>query len=212
MIKQPEREWQGRGSCRLLATSNIRVDKLCRFRARGNPMKIHYVALCIGLVLGSAPIGASAADTDDADKDITPVTQCEGLPPSVSISVMSWSDTTKVCREMARVLEGIRRKDITNFEKAVYLLQRQGYEKDNTQIARDLVEIIRLRGLYDKPDRWYGTNDLIIRSWTAFNGAVGPSQVISFLRAAGPAAKRLSDDGLGNMIILMKQQYQRGDE
>jgi len=155
---------------------------------------------------------ASAAD-NDADQDTTPVMQCEGLPPSVSIVVMSWSDTTKVCREMARVLEGVRRKDITSFEKAVYLLQRQGYEVENTQIAKELVEIIRLRGLYDKPDRWYGTNDLIVRSWTAFNGAVGPRQVISFLRAAGPdAAKRLSDDGLLNMIVLVKRQHQRGDE
>jgi hypothetical protein len=75
------------------------------------------------------------------------------------------------------------------------------------------VEIIRLRGLYNKPDRWYDTNDLIVRSWVAFNGAVGPRQVISFLRAAGPdAAKGLSDDGPTNMIVLMKRQYQRGDE
>ena len=112
-----------------------------------------------------------------------------------------------------RVLEGFRRKDITNFEKAVAVLQAKGYEGDNTQIARELVEIIRLRGLYDKPDRWYDTNDLIVRSWTAFNGAVGPGQVISFPRAAGSdAAKGLSDDGLLNMIILMKRQHQRGDE
>jgi hypothetical protein len=165
--------------------------------------------------------GAALADTD-ADQDTTPITQCEGLPPSVSISVMSWSDTTKVCREMMRVLEGIRRKDITNFEKAVYVLQYQGspargvtggYEGDYTQITKELVEIIRLRGLYNKPDRWHDANDLIVRAWNAFNGAVGPRQVISFLRDAGPdAAKALSDDGLTNMIILMKHQHQSGDD
>jgi hypothetical protein len=81
-------------------------------------------------------------------------------------------------------------RDITNFEKAIVVLQLKGYERDNTQIARELVEIIRLRGLYDKPDRWYETNNLIVRSWTAFNGAVGPSQVISFLRSAGPDAAK----------------------
>jgi len=69
------------------------------------------------------------------------------------------------------------------------------------------------RGLYNKPDRWYDTNDLIVRAWNAFNGAVGPRQIISFLRTAGPdMAKGLSDDGLTNMIILMKHQHQRGDE
>jgi hypothetical protein len=72
-------------------------------------MKTQYAAFCLGLLLGSVPTNVRAADTD-ADKDITPVTQCEGLPPSVSISVMTSSDTTKVCREMARALEGIRRK------------------------------------------------------------------------------------------------------
>jgi hypothetical protein len=168
-------------------------------------------AFCVGLVLALTPVQASA-DTD-ADQDTTPVPQCEGLPPSVSITVMSWSETTKICREMARVLEGVRRKDITGFEKAVYVLQRQGYEVENTQIAKELVEIIRLRGLYDKPDRWYGTNDLIVRSWTAFNGAVRPPQVISFLRAAGPdAAKSLSDDGLLKMIVAMKRLHQRGED
>lgn len=127
--------------------------------------------------------------------------------------VMSWSETTKICREMARVLEGVRRKDITNFEKAIYVLQHQGYEADNSRVAKELVEIIRLRGLYDKPDRWYDTNDLIVRSWNAFKGAIGPRQVISFLRDAGPdAAKGLSDDGLSTMIVLMKIQHQRGED
>jgi hypothetical protein len=169
------------------------------------------LAFFIGLTVALAPLRASA-DTE-ADQDATPVVQCEGLPLSVSIMVMTWSETTKVCREMARVLEGVRRKDITNFEKAIYVLQHQGYEADNSQVAKELVEIIRLRGLYDKPDRWYGTNDLIVRSWNAFNGAVGPRQVISFLRAAGPdAAKSLSDDGLSKMIILMKRQHQRGSD
>jgi hypothetical protein len=170
-----------------------------------------YCALCVGLALALTPAQARA-DTE-VDKDTTPVTQCEGLPPSVSIAVMSWSETTKICQQMVRVLEGVRRKDITNFEKAVYVLRHQGYEADNSGVATELVEIIRLRGLFDKPDRWFDTNDLIVRSWNAFNGAVGPRQVISLLRAAGPdAAKGLSDDGLTTMIILMKQQHQRGED
>jgi hypothetical protein len=168
------------------------------------------------VVLANAaePVASPQADVAaDADKDATPVAQCDGLPPSVSIIVVSWSETTKICREMVRVLEGVRHKDITTFEKAVYLLHAKGgYEKDNVQIAKELVEIIRLRGLYDKPDRWYGTVDVIFRAWEAFHGVVGPTQVITFLRSAGPdAAKGLSDDGLTSMIILMKRQYQSGE-
>jgi hypothetical protein len=80
------------------------------------------------------------------------------------------------------------------------------------QVTRELIEIIRLRGIYNKPDRWYDTNNLIVKSWNAFNGAVGPRDIIAFLRGAGPeAAKALSNDGLISMIILIKRQHQSGD-
>jgi hypothetical protein len=166
------------------------------------------MALSVAL-LASSP--ARAAVADDADNDTTPVAQCEELPHSVSVREMAWSDTTAVCREMMRVMDGVRHKDITQLEKLVSMLQRQGYKKENIQVAKEMVEIIRLRGLYDKPDRWLGTYNVIYKSWTAFHGVVGPGQVVSFLRAAGPdAAKGLSDDGLTTMIILMKQVYQSG--
>jgi hypothetical protein len=145
------------------------------------------------------------------DKDTTMVTNCEDLPHSVSIEVMSWSETSKACREMMRVMEGVRNKDITMFEKVAVLIKFSGYEKDKIQILNELVEIIRLRGLYDKPDRWYGTIDVIWRSWSAFNGAVSPADVISLLRGAGGAAKTISDSGLTTAIIMMKQQHQRGE-
>ncbi|MGY3501690.1 hypothetical protein [Bradyrhizobium sp. USDA 4471] len=170
------------------------------------------LGLClIALIGGSATPRVHAAD-DPAEQDATPIRGCDELPPSVSFRAMSFSETAAQCREMSRVLEGIRHKDITSFEKAVYVLQRAGYEGDYAHIAKDLVEIIRLRGLYDQPDRWRDTNEVVVKSWNAFNGAVGPRQIIAFLRASGPqAAHSLSDDGLVHMIILMKMQYQRGE-
>jgi hypothetical protein len=159
-----------------------------------------------------AAVQVHVAVADDADGDTTAVAQCDGLPPSVTIAVMTGSDTTRICREMVRVLEGVRRKDVTTFEKAAYVMQHNGYAKDGVQIAQELVEINRLRGLYDKPDRWYDTINLIVKTRTGFNGVVSPAHVITFLRKAGPdAAKGLSDDGLVSMIILMKRQYQSGD-
>jgi hypothetical protein len=180
-------------------------------------MKAKLIGAALALLMTS---GAAIAFDD---QDITPVTQCEGLPPSVTIMLMSWSDTAKVCREMARVLVGVRRKDITNFEKAIVMLNGTrrrlpdrlmygGYEGDNTQVAKELVEIIRLRGLYDQPDRWDDTNDIIIRSWAAYDGVVGPRDVIAFLRGAGTdMAKSLSDDGLIAMIVLIKRDHQSGN-
>jgi hypothetical protein len=182
-------------------------------------MKTKLIGAAIALMMSS---GVAYADPD-ADQDTTPVTVCtpkifptdhEGLPPSVSIPVFSWKETTKVCQEMIRVLDGTRHKDITNFEKAVAVLHygKLSYGTDDMQVTRELIEIIRLRGIYNKPDRWYDTNNLIVKSWNAFNVAVGPRDIIAFLRGAGPeAAKALSDDGLISMIILIKRQHQSGD-
>jgi hypothetical protein len=73
------------------------------------------------------------------------------------------------------------------------------------------VEIIRLRGLFDKPTRWKETNDLVWRGWQATNYLIGPSEVEAFLRDYGPNSKVLSDDGLVMMIILMQTMHREGD-
>jgi hypothetical protein len=113
---------------------------------------------------------------------------------------------------MMRVLEGVRHRDVTMFEKFAVMMQVKGYENGDVQAIKEIVEIIRLRGLYDKPDRWFDTLTLIYTSWVAFNGVVSPLDVVTFLRSAGPdAAKGLSDKGLETMIIYIKRQYQSGD-
>jgi hypothetical protein len=154
---------------------------------------------------------AWAAD-DPADSDMTPVNACESLPHSVELVVMSRSDTEKVCNIMLRVLEGVRNKDITGFAKYAFVINAKGYEKERTRIVAELVEIIRLRGLYDKPNRWEETNDIIYRSFVAFHGAVTPADTIAFLNGAGTAAKSLSDDGLLKMLIVIKRTYQSGEK
>jgi hypothetical protein len=187
----------------------------------GSKMKTKLIGAALALLLTS---GAAMADAA-ADQDATPVTKCESLPPSVSISVVSWADTRKICNEMTRVMEGFRYKDITSFEKAVFVLSMAcdssdckglsstSYGKDKIQITKELIEIIRLRGLFNKPDRWSDNDELIVKAWNAFNGAVGPDKIIVNLRAAGPdAAKALSDDGLITMIVLIKRLHQSGDE
>jgi hypothetical protein len=171
-----------------------------------NWKKIVFVVAALALV---SP--AYAAD-DPADSDTTPVSACESLPHSVQLVVMSRSDTQKVCNVMLRVLEGVRNKDITQFSKYAYILQAKGYEKDRTQIVAELVEIIRLRGLYDKPDRWEKTNEISWRSFAAFHGVVTPADTIALLNGAGPMAKTLSDDGLRDMLIVMKRTYQSGEK
>ena len=174
-------------------------------------MKLARSAVITAVIFAILTI-APAAKAANADQDTTPVTKCDGLPPSVSIPDMSWLDTTDICREMKRVLVGIRNQDITKFEKAIHLLHSKGYEGSHTQIEKELVEIIRLRGLYDNPDRWFETNKLIQLVWISQNGVTGPDRIIAILRDAGPKfAKSMSDEGLIRLIIVDISMYKSGD-
>jgi len=162
------------------------------------------------LLLAVVAFGARAAD---APPDKTPVTQCDSLPPSAAIGVFGRSDTIPVCRQVLRVLEGVSVDDLLTFEKAAYLFSRYGYEAgDYSRITAELVDIIRLRGLYNQQPRWRPTIDVALKSYEAFNGIVTPRDIVSLLKSSGPLAKTLSDDGLTAAIILLKEQRQQGNE
>lgn len=147
-----------------------------------------------------------------SDNDTTVVTDCDKLPPSASIEAFSWRETATVCQQMTKILQGVRIKDVRTFEKAGSLLHAQNCGPDTKENGvRDLVEIVRRRGLFDKSDRWYGTADLVWRVCEAFKGLVTSKDVIEFLKESGPMSKTLSDDGLLKMLIVVKQMRQRGD-
>ena len=172
-------------------------------------MKIVHAWLLVGLLT----ISALQAEAQNSSEDMSSVSSCDSLPQSASIEVFGPSDTKLVCREMLRILEGVKINDLQSFEKAAYVLSVDGYEqKQYSQIVKELVDIVRLRGLYNKQARWFPTIDLVVRSYEAFNGVVTPKDVQDFLHSAGPIAKTLSDDGLLKMIILIKYQRQHGDD
>lgn len=109
------------------------------------------------------------------------------------------------------MLDGVRVKDIRNFSEAALVLNREGYKGSFDEITEQLVEIVRLRGLYDKPDRWYANLDIIVRMYESFNEVVTPIDAIEFLRAAGKAGKTMSDDGFKTMLIVLMEQKRQSD-
>ena len=111
------------------------------------------------------------------------------------------------------MLEGVTVDDLRTFEKAAYLFSRYGYEAgDYAKITAELVDIIRLRGLYNQQSRWRPTIDVALKAYQAFSGIVTPRDIISLLRSSGPMAKTLSDDGLTTTIIVLKRQRQQGND
>jgi hypothetical protein len=76
-----------------------------------------------------------------------------------------------------------------------------------------VVEVIRLRGLYNSEPRWDKTLDMICRLWQSEKGLISPYTIITFLHAAGPGeAKALSDDGLLKLLFLIAIDHKNGDD
>jgi hypothetical protein len=56
------------------------------------------------------------------------------------------------------------------------------------------------------------TIELVWKAYSAFNGIVSPKDIADLLASSGPLAKTMSDDGLVDMIIVLKQQRQQGND
>jgi hypothetical protein len=148
------------------------------------------------------------------DEDQTPVELCENLPASASIDQLSAAETLAVCSELTRILVGVTIADLRTFSKVVFLLSAHGYERwKYAEITRELVEIIRLRGLsYNKP-RWSPTLEIVWKLWEGEKGLVSPRTIREFLALAGPkAAKSMTDDALVDYMLIGAVAHKNGDD
>ena len=162
-----------------------------------------------GLAIIAAALALAVPHAARADSGAPPpIIACSGLTADAKINAISMSDAKTICRAM-NLLDGVRVEDVRTFSKAYVVLSNEGYEGSATDITNQLVEVVKLRGLYDKPDRWYSTLDLVVRAYQAWNGIVSPLDVVAFLASAGPMAKTLSDDGLTNMLAYLKERKQQ---
>jgi hypothetical protein len=171
--------------------------------------------IAIAAAAAMVPAGAWAAiAAGEPDEDRTPIEQCNNLPASESIEEFTHAETQAICSEMLRVLEGVMIADLRLLSTATYLLSFNGYESEKyTKIARELVDIVRLRGLYDEEPRWRPTLEIVWKAWEGERGLISPRDIREFLASAGPeAARALSDEGLINMIAFMAVSRKRGEK
>ncbi len=137
------------------------------------------------IYVGAAVAGQKSEES--ADDDLTPVETCGNLPRTASIEVFTSGESAATCKEMLRILKGVRIAAVRSFSKAAYVLSRSGYQEgDYSQTVRELVDIIRLRGLFNNRPRWYQTNDFIVRCWTAFHGRLIPLTQVRLYVVAAP--------------------------
>ena len=153
--------------------------------------------------------GIAAAETA-ADSDGTPVPVCSQMPDSAAFGSMSRDQLMQVCRAIG-LLDGVRVKDIRDFALGAQILRHEGYADSPENTVKQLVQIIRQRGLYNQPDKWRGTIDIVLKAYLAFNGVVEPLDIIGILSALGERAKILSDDGFTRIIVVYKLRKQSGE-
>jgi hypothetical protein len=141
-----------------------------------------------------------------------PVTQCDKLPPSASIQEFSSADTVPLCREVLRVLQGVTIEDLLSFEVFAVVFSHEGYKEGKfAQIVAELVDIIRLRGLYNQRTRWKPTGEIAWKAYQATNRLITPHDIVVLLKESGSMAKTLSDNGLITLILLLDSGRRQGD-
>ena len=143
------------------------------------------------------------SDAADADADTTRVAVCASMPDAAVISLLSPEQAKLVCRGMA-LLPDVRVKDIRLFSKAYVVLSHEGYDQAPEAVAKQLTQIVKLRGFNHMPDKWRESIDSVVRTYEAFNGIVTPIDIVAFLASAGPMATSLSDDGFRTMLAMIK--------
>ena len=111
-----------------------------------------------------------------------------------------------------RILDGATISDLRSFSKLAFMLSVKGYKAgEYASIVRELVEIIRLRGLSNNEPRWDSTNDLSWRLWIVEKGLISPRTIREFLASAGPkVAKSITDDALLRTMITLAVAHKNG--
>jgi len=148
-----------------------------------------------------------AANADPGDSDVTLVPMCSSMPDSAVFSRIQKSDAIRVCNAM-NLLHGVRAKDVRLFARASAAMIVSGYGGTPDEIAKQLAEIVILRGLSDSPDRWASNLDIVVRGFQAFKDKLSPLADIGFLLAAGAMAKTLSDDGFTRMLVVLMERVE----
>jgi len=157
--------------------------------------------VAVASVFCLAPYGAIA---DAGDDDETPVSICSSMPDTAVFARIQRADAIRVCNAM-NLLHGVRAKDVRPFAQASAAMVVSGYGGALDDIAKQLAEILVLRGLSESPDRWASNLDIVVRGYQAFRDKLSPLADIGFLLAAGPMAKTLSDEGFTRMLVVLME-------
>jgi hypothetical protein len=129
----------------------------------------------------------------------------------VRLRTLSAADMLAVCEQMQRRLQPpLRASHLRDLATAVSNLAGDGWTAAPAEIARQVIEVIALRGQQDQPRLWRGTAELLVRIHADSDAHVTPAHLSAALATAGPAAQLLDDEGLRRMAVSIRERQRRG--
>ncbi len=167
---------------------------------------------------------ALVACTDSKDAAVAPPTAM-GTPMTASIcdpenavqpniKGISKDDGAAICRTMQASLgRPPSPKLLATMEKMTFGLLAYGYKGAAKELSYQVMNIIEARKQLDAGDEvMIGTMNVITKCFTGSDGHVTPRELNINLRASGPMAETMSDDGIyGLAAIIQEEKKNRGE-
>lgn len=147
---------------------------------------------------------------DELDTSNVQLPDCEQSSKKISIEVISWGATEKICRayhERFGVYPQVR--IMRRISKVASLLSIKQYEPgEPIGIAQSIMTIMKDRKQSD-PIAQMRTTEFIWKMEAGWEGAVSIADLHDFLRTSGDMAFHLSDEGLLHMAAMIKEEKAR---
>jgi hypothetical protein len=169
--------------------------------------------LGVMILFAVAPYAAKSEDAPQADVEIKQCNFDELF--KAQLKYMSVGEATPICvrtREAVGFqLMGSDIRELVNVGMVSrIIMERRGENLSSRDAALQILEIARIRGVMNDRKRFRDTVVLMSSIVIGLEGRVPPSAMLAALRAAGPTARTLSDDGVVNLAAMISHQVRKG--
>jgi hypothetical protein len=169
--------------------------------------KMRKFELAVALATLTAFASPPSAKAEDQAADCATISL-----PDVRLG-MTTNEFRRLCEKMSQTLSGVTADDVRDLGVAVAVFRHKGYKNgQQDEIAADLIDILRLRGLAHHHERWHDTSDLVWKIYSVEGDFVSPETVREFLKTIGlQQAKNITDDQMLTMLAALAVRYKNGD-
>ena len=154
--------------------------------------------------------GSYAANPDE---NLTPVKSCDWNKVRDDVgelSGVSWEDQAAICREMASSLGKLPPVGLLRvLGKVTFILRAAGSPDAPKEIAFQVMNVVEARNQTSNA-QINETFNTLVKIYSGSNGRVTPKDVNLNLRAMGPRAKEINEQGMFSMAAMILEDKKSG--